>query len=108
VHLIGGEPRAVMVYKEDGEYTDRLAARWREALGDAARVFTRDEAVSSGLFGPVEERIRPMIGDLVVLANGHTTIVDSRFESIGAMSMPGVHGSWTEMESRIPLLVDVS
>lgn len=108
VRLLGGEPRAVMVYAEKDQNISELADRWRVALGERARVFTRDEALAKGIFGHVADRIRPMIGDLVVMANGLTTIVDSRFQSEGAMSMPGVHGSWTEMESRIPLLVDVS
>lgn len=108
VRAVGGEPRAVMVYAEEETDTEELADRWRAALDGRARVLTRQEAVRAGLFGPVAERIRPMIGDLVVMADGNTTIVDSRVQSEGAMSMPGVHGSWTEMESRIPLLVDVS
>lgn len=108
VRAVGGEPRAVMVYAEPGEDTDELAHRWTAALDGRARVYSRQQAIDNGLFGPVEERIRPMIGDLVVMANGNTTVVDSRVQSEGAMSMPGVHGSWTEMESRIPLLVDVS
>ena len=108
VRLLGGEPRARMVYKAPGTETAELAARWKNELGDRARVLTRDEAIEAGLFGPVLDRLHPMIGDLIVLANGLTTIVDSGVESIGAMTMPGVHGSWTEIESRIPLLVDRS
>lgn len=108
VQSIGGEPRALMVYAKVGEDVDELAERWKSELGERAHVFTKNEAISAGLFGHVSPRIRPMIGDLIVMANGQTTLVDSRTQSEGAMSMPGVHGSWTEQESRIPLLIDLS
>lgn len=108
VRLVGGEPRAVMLYLEQGADPVAVADRWRNYLGERARVLTRDEAIDKGLYGSVDERICPMIGDVLVACAGNATIVDSRFESLAAMTLPGVHGSWTVQESTIPLLVDVT
>ena len=108
VRLVGGEPRSVMLYADDGEDPDAIAARWRGRLGERAIVWTRDEAVSHGLFGPVDPRVTPMIGDVVVSALGALTIVDSRTQSAQAMSLPSVHGSRTMLESDIPCLIDLA
>ena len=34
---VGGEPRCVMLYGEDGENPEDIAARWRDVLGERAR-----------------------------------------------------------------------
>lgn len=107
VRLVGGEPRAPMLYVEDGTDPADVAARWRDSLGDDADVFTRDEAISKGMYGPVRDDVRPMIGDVIATANGRVTIVDSRSQSDKATRLPSVHGSRTTMEVDIPFLVDL-
>lgn len=107
VRLVGGEPRAPMLYLEPDADPRDVAGRWRERLGESAEVLTRDEAISRGLYGPVRDDVRPMIGDVVVAAQGHATICDSRVQEEKAMRLPGVHGSHTAMETDIPLLIDV-
>jgi len=104
VAAIGGEPRAVHVYLEPGADVEQVAARWATYLGDRAIVLRRDEAVADGLFGPVAAHVVPWLGDLVVLALGATTIVDSRTQSEAARTLLGVHGSLTEFEMEIPLI----
>lgn len=104
VALIGGEPRAVHVYLEPGADPDEVAARWAAFLGERAVVLRRDEAVADGLFGPVAAHVAPWLGDLIVIALGTTTIVDSRTQSEAARSLRGVHGSLTEFEMEIPLI----
>ncbi|WEV76380.1 nucleotide pyrophosphatase/phosphodiesterase family protein [Bifidobacterium sp. ESL0800] len=108
VALVAGEPRMTMLYAEEGADVDAMARRWREELGDCARVFTRDEAIEDGLYGNVETRIRPLIGDVVVCAKDNVTIVDSRTQSEGSMGLKGVHGSLTRLEREIPCLIDVA
>ena len=44
--------------------------RWRELLGDRAWVASREEAVASGIFGPVDDALAARIGDVVALARG--------------------------------------
>ncbi|PLS27175.1 type I phosphodiesterase/nucleotide pyrophosphatase [Bifidobacterium parmae] len=108
VRLVGGEPRALMLYAEPDENPEDIAARWRDRLGEKALVRTKREAVADGLFGPVDARVAPMLGDVIVQAAGRTTLVDSRTQSDKATRLPSVHGSQTMLEMDIPCLVDMA
>ncbi|WP_033492064.1 alkaline phosphatase family protein [Bifidobacterium biavatii] len=108
VRVVGGEPRALMLYAEEEESAEDIAQRWRERLGGLALVRTRDEAIVQGLFGPVDDRVRPMLGDVLVTAGESVTIVDSRTQSDKATHLPSVHGSQSMLESDIPCLIDVA
>ncbi|PWG60434.1 alkaline phosphatase family protein [Bifidobacterium catulorum] len=107
VAAVGGEPRAVMLYAEPGTSPETLAERWRNRLGERALVRTRDQAIDEGVYGPVDDRVRPMLGDVLVSAADRVTIVDSRTQSDKATRLPSVHGSQTSVEMDIPFLVDV-
>lgn len=104
VALVAGEPRALHVHLEPGADPAAAATRWAETLGDAAVVLTGDEAVGAGLFGPVAEHVRPLIGDLVVATTGRATVVDSRTQTAASLGLIGVHGSLTPAELRVPML----
>jgi hypothetical protein len=100
--MIAGEARALHLYGPDPE---SIAARWRERLGPAAWVLTQDEAVSLGLFGPhIEERVRPILGDVIVAISGTRAVVDSRTASAASLAMIGQHGSLTAEEMEVPLI----
>ena len=88
VSLVGGEPRSLMLYAEPDERPEDIACRWRDCLQDRALVRTKDEAIADGLFGPVCERVRPMLGDVVVQAAGAVTLVDSRTQGDKATHLP--------------------
>ncbi|ADG74593.1 type I phosphodiesterase/nucleotide pyrophosphatase [Cellulomonas flavigena DSM 20109] len=105
VATTGGEPRALHLHVEDGVDPQDVATRWRDELGDDAVVRTRDEAVDAGWFGPVEERVRPVVGDVVVAMTGAATVVDSRTQTPASIALRGVHGSLTAREMLVPLLV---
>ena len=105
VRLVGGEPRAVMLYADDDP--DDLADRWREYLGERALVRTKAQAIADGLFGPVDEGVKPMLGDVIVQTAARTTLVDSSIQSDKATRLPSVHGSQSMMEMDIPCLVDM-
>ncbi|KFI57287.1 alkaline phosphatase family protein [Bifidobacterium gallicum] len=107
VHLIGGEPRSLMLYLNDDAHPGDVAARWRERLGSHALIRTRDEALAQGLYGPVSEHVLPMLGQVSVCVNDGYTLVDSSTQTAVAMSLPSVHGSQTRMEMEIPCLIDV-
>ncbi|WP_116452762.1 alkaline phosphatase family protein [Blastococcus litoris] len=102
VRLLAGEPRARYVHAEPGAAGDVLH-RWREVLGHRAWVASRDEAVASGVFGPVDDDLAGRIGDVVALARGTWALTTPRLEP-GPSSLVGYHGSLTATELAIPLL----
>ncbi|MBD7916709.1 alkaline phosphatase family protein [Cellulomonas sp. Sa3CUA2] len=105
VATTGGEPRALHLHVEPGADPEVVASRWRAELGDDAVVRTRDEAVDAGWFGPVEPRVLPVVGDVVVAMTGAATVVDSRTQTSASIALRGVHGSLTAREMLVPLLV---
>jgi hypothetical protein len=108
VVLLGGEPRALHVYTALDADPDEVAKRWAGVLGEGAVVATRPDAVASGWFGPLADHVLPVIGDVVVAMTGRATVVDSRLHTAQARALPGVHGSLTETEMHVPLLVAVA
>ena len=73
---------------------------------EAARawVMTRDEAIGAGLFGVVDDEVRPRIGDVLVAARGRTAYYDDREADKRPQKMVGQHGSLTDEERTVPLL----
>lgn len=104
LQLIGGESRFRHLYCVDGAADDVLAT-YRERLGDKGLVVSRDDAIARGWFGPVEERVAPRLGDVIVASLGPVALVASRRYPQEA-GLIGLHGSLTEDEMAIPLLVD--
>jgi hypothetical protein len=102
VRLLAGEPRARYVHTEPGAEADVLD-RWRAVLGDRAWVASRDEAVASGIFGPVDDALAARIGDVVALARGTWALTATEREP-GPSRLIGYHGSLTATETAIPLL----
>lgn len=103
IRHLGGDPRVPQPHCEPGA-TDEVLAAWTELLGDTALVVSREEAVDRGWFGPVEDRVTPRIGDLVVAMRGNATVLDSREHRPDFLSLQGHHGSLTPDEMAIPLL----
>lgn len=105
VALVTGEPRAMQLHLDAETDADQVAARWRDVLGDHAVILTGAEAVAAELFGPVDAAVAPVIGDVVVAMAGQATVVDSRTQTPASLDLLGVHGSLTEHETAVPLLV---
>ena len=103
VRLLAGEPRARYVHTEPGAAADVLD-RWRSVLGERAWVATRDEAIASGIFGPVDDALAPRIGDVVALARGSWALT-ATVRDPGPSRLAAYHGSLTATELAIPLLV---
>ena len=104
VRLVGGEPRARHLYVRDGAASE-VAAAWRERAGEDAWVLTKEAAIAAGWFGPeVSDDARERIGDVVVAARGPLAIVQPSVFSLEAM-MVGHHGSLTDAERLVPLLL---
>lgn len=104
VTAIGGEARARHVYADDGAAAAVLAA-WREMLGERAWVLSREEAIAWGWFGArVADHVRERIGDVVAAARGSTVLVRRAVEPVES-ALVGHHGSLTDAEQRVPLLL---
>lgn len=101
VTLLAGEARFRHLYTRSGA-ADDVARRWRERFGPLVEVRTRDEAAD--WFGPLRPDVRGRIGDVLVAALGDFAVFSSREFAI-EMKMTGFHGSITEAEMRIPVLV---
>ncbi len=108
VAFVGGEPRATMLYAQEGTNPVDIAQRYKNILGENAVVRTKEEALSLGIYGEVSEKTLPMLGDVLVSAADETTLVDTRIQKDLATRMPSVHGSMTAMELDIPLLMDMA
>ncbi len=99
VRIIAGETRAAHVHAQVG-HAREVEERWRDTLGDSAWVLSRDQMPA--LIG--DGQGASIVGDLLVLARGYGGVVDSRTQSASAIAMPGVHGSVTSAEMRIPVI----
>lgn len=105
VSLFGGEARFRHLYCGSGAVED-VATRWRERLADDAIVMTRDQAIDEGWFGAVASEVRPRLGDVMVASIGDRAVVStSRFPY--EATLVGLHGSLTDDEMLVPMLVDV-
>ncbi|MGO1770059.1 MAG: alkaline phosphatase family protein [Microbacterium sp.] len=104
VRALGGEPRFLHVYAEDGVDADELADTWRAESGETAIVETGEAAIASGVFGDVAPHVRERIGDVLVAARGLWAFYDDRLANKQPQRMVGQHGSVTPEEMTVPLI----
>ena len=104
VRVVAGEPRVRYVHTQPGACAD-VHATWAGVLGDAAWVVSRDEAVAAGWFGPVPAAHLQRVGDVLAVCRDDYAVLATGTEPPAVASMVGFHGSATEVEMRIPLLV---
>jgi hypothetical protein len=103
VRVVAGEPRVRYLHTVDTAAPDVLAT-WREVLGDGADVLTRDEAVESGMFGPVSPAHRARIGDVVAICTAELAVLATGHEPPEMAKLIGFHGGMTAVETAIPLI----
>lgn len=101
VVLVAGEARFRHVYTRSGA-ENVVADRWRAIVGDRAVVGTQDGL--DDWFGPIAPEVRGRIGDVVVASLGDFAVFSSVDFAI-EMLMAGFHGSVTEDELLIPVLI---
>jgi hypothetical protein len=104
VRVVAGEPRVRYLHTQPGATTDVVAA-WREVLAGWADVQTRDEAVASGVFGPVNPAHLARIGDVVVTCTRATAVLATGHEPPESARLIGFHGARSPAEMAIPLIV---
>lgn len=105
VDLYSGEERAVHLYTREPE---AVAARWRDYLGERSWIYTKKEAIATGMFGPVTAQAREAMGDVLAFQRGPLSVVHTGQIQPGATFMRGVHGSLTPTEMLIPLLLELT
>jgi hypothetical protein len=103
VRVVAGEPRVRYLHTREGA-TDDVIDAWRTVLGPRAQVLSRDEAVASGLFGPVPTNHLARIGDVVVMCTGDAVVLATGWEPETVAKLIAFHGSNTPVETAIPLI----
>lgn len=103
LRAVGGEPRAVHLYVRPGA-CETVQSAFAEALSDRALVMTREQAIAHGFFGPVRPQNLQRIGDVIVVCDAGTGIVDSERDTPSSLALIGHHGGITSQELAIPLL----
>ncbi|CAJ1493445.1 alkaline phosphatase family protein [[Mycobacterium] kokjensenii] len=103
IRVVAGEPRVRYLHTEPGATADVLAA-WTERLAGRALVQSREQAVASGVFGPMRDDHLARIGDVVVTCTGDTAILATAHEPPQTAQLVGFHGGLTPVETAIPLI----
>lgn len=106
VRVVAGEARVRYLHTEPGAAADVQAA-WTESLHGRARVYSREQAVATGMFGPVDPAHLARIGDVVVVCTGDTAVLATAHEPPEMARLIGFHGGPTPAEMAIPLIVFV-
>lgn len=101
VDLIAGEARLRHLYARPGA-TDDVLTGWREVMGDRAIVERREDLAD--WFGPIAAEVRGRFGDVIVASLGDFAVFSS-LDFPQEFQLRGFHGSVTETELAIPLLV---
>ncbi|QNV37056.1 alkaline phosphatase family protein [Rothia terrae] len=108
VELTAGEPRMVQLYLKDSSTQAKQATlkAWDAAYGDIAWVLDTEDAYREGLFGEhLSDQARARIGDILIACREDYALYDMRHFKPHALKMVGQHGSLTENETQVPLLV---
>ena len=103
VRVVAGEPRVRYLHTEPGAAADVQAA-WSEVLDGRAEVYSREQAVATGIFGPVSPRNLARIGDVVVTCTGDAAVLATAHEPPETARLIGFHGAATAAEMAIPLI----
>ncbi|MFT3874984.1 MAG: alkaline phosphatase family protein [Propioniciclava sp.] len=100
--LLAGEGRFRQLYAEPRD-VDAVLARWRKKLGERAWVVRREEAIEADWFGFVEKRVLDRYGDVLVAMRGDWALMTRTQPN--EFGLIGMHGSLTEREMRVPVLI---
>ena len=103
VRVVAGEPRVRYLHTEVGAAPD-VHATWGEVLNGRAQVYSREQAVATGMFGPVSPGHLARIGDVVVVCTGDTAVLATGHEPPETARLIGFHGAATAEEMAIPLI----
>jgi hypothetical protein len=103
VRVVAGEPRVRYLHTEPGAAAD-VQATWSEILDGRAQVYSREQAVAAGMFGPVSPGHLARIGDVVAVCTGDAAVLATGHEPPESARLIGFHGAATAAEMAIPLI----
>lgn len=103
VRVVAGEPRVRYLHTDPGA-ADDVRAAWAEVLTGRAEVYSREQAVATGMFGPVDPRHLRRLGDVVAVCTGDTAVLATAHEPPETAQLIGFHGAATAAEMAIPLI----
>ena len=92
--MVAGEPRVRYLHTEPGAAADVQAA-WSEVVDGWAQVYSREQAVATGMFGPVNPTHLARIGDVVVVCTGDAAVLATEHEPPESARLIGFHGAAT-------------
>lgn len=104
IRVVAGDQRVRYLHTGPGAAAD-VQATWSELLDGWAEVYSREEAVATGMFGPVSPRHLARIGDVVVTCTGDAAVLATGHEPPETARLIGFHGAATAAELAIPLIV---
>lgn len=104
VRVVAGEPRFRHVHVDADGDREQVRRRWARRFADDLLVASREQAIAAGWFGPVDDRHRDRIGDVVAVSLGTLSIVQKTVDPLQA-DLRGHHGALTPAERYVPLLL---
>lgn len=104
IEVVAGEPRVRYLHTVPGAAGDVQAA-WAALMDGCATVYGREQAVATGMFGPVAAPHLERLGDVVVVCSGDAAVLASAHEPPETSRLVGFHGGATAAEMAIPLIV---
>jgi Type I phosphodiesterase / nucleotide pyrophosphatase len=104
IRVVAGEPRVRYLHTEAGA-TAAVQATWTEVADGWAQVYSREQAVATGMFGPVSPSHLARIGDVVVVCTGDAAVLATGHEPAEMARLIGFHGAGSDVEMAIPLIV---
>ncbi|TAM63410.1 nucleotide pyrophosphatase/phosphodiesterase family protein [Mycobacterium sp.] len=104
VRVVAGEPRVRYLHTEPGA-GPAVQAVWTEVLDGRATVYSREQAVATGMFGPVAPQHLERLGDVVVICSGDAAVLASAHEPPETSRLVGFHGGASVVEMAIPFIV---
>ncbi|MDO4917468.1 MAG: alkaline phosphatase family protein [Rothia sp. (in: high G+C Gram-positive bacteria)] len=108
IRHIAGEPRMVQLYLNDSSPDAKAATmqRWADRWGEKAWIIDTEALCENGYFGQkVTQEARSRMGDIMVSCREPIALYDMRHFKPHALHMVGQHGSLTNEETAVPLLL---
>lgn len=100
-----GDPRAPYLYLKSPESIELVADAIESNFGSAIEVFSRERMVTERLWLDSLLQEDDLIPDLILIVRDDVAVFHRAFSKAKSMQMIGHHGSLSEREVRVPLLL---